>query len=114
MSVIYKICPADLWQEAETEGTFAGAGIDFSDGFIHFSTYEQVADTTRRFFAGVDDLVLVAVDAEALGEALRYEPAGDGTLFPHLYGSLSLHVVRWARPILLAPDGTHELPDLES
>ena len=112
MKLIYKISPANLWREAERAGVFTGAPVDRADGFIHFSTAEQVVETATKHFAGQGDLVLVAVDEEQLGEALRYEASRGGALFPHLHGSLPLSAVRWARPLPLGSDGRHVFPDL--
>ena len=110
MIVIYKIAPAALWHAAEATGSFAGAPVDIADGYIHFSTAAQVRETARRHFAGQDDLVLAAVDAGALGAALRHEPSRGGDLFPHLYGALPLSAVLWVRPLPLE-DGSHRFPD---
>lgn len=110
MALIYKICPRPVWQAAEKAGRFDGAGIDLSDGFIHFSTATQAAETAAKHFAGQRDLVLVAVDDALLGEALKYEPSRGGALFPHLYGPLDLRHVAWAKPLPLGPDGTHRFP----
>ena len=111
-ATIYKISPAELWREAERSGEFAGAPVDHADGFIHFSTAAQVRETAARHFAGQTDLVLVAVDAQALGPALRYEPSRGGALFPHLYGTLPLSAVRWVKPLPPGPEG-HVFPELE-
>ena len=111
MPIIYKICPRDLWQQAEALGRFTGAPIDRSDGYIHFSTAAQVAETAARHFAGVPDLVLVSVEAEALGADLRYEPSRGGDLFPHLYADLPLEAVRAVVDLLLGPDGRHAFPE---
>lgn len=110
MSLIYKICPRDLWREAEGSGRFTGAPVDAIDGFIHFSTAAQVAETAARHFAGQGDLLLVAVEAEALGDALRYEPSRGGALFPHLYGDLPLAAVRSVAELPLGADGRHVFP----
>jgi uncharacterized protein (DUF952 family) len=112
VATIYKIAPANLWREAERAGAFAGAPVDLADGFIHFSTAEQVRETAARHFAGQADLVLAAIDAGALDAALRYEPSRGGALFPHLYGTLPLSAVRWVKPLPLGPDGAHVFPDL--
>ncbi len=109
-SLIYKIAPAALWREAEAAGAFRGAPVDLADGFIHFSTAAQVAETAARHFAGAADLVLVAVDAASLGDALRFEPSRGGALFPHLYGTLGLDAVRAVVPLPLGPDGRHVFP----
>ncbi|MCR4267172.1 DUF952 domain-containing protein [Nitratireductor sp. ZSWI3] len=111
-SLIYKICPRPLWREAESAGVFNGAPVDLADGYIHFSTAEQAVETAAKHFAGQDDLLLVAVDAEALGEALRYEVSRGGALFPHLYAPLALGAVRWVKPLPLGHDGAHVFPRL--
>ena len=113
MSVIYKICPSALWREAERAGRFTGAPVDLADGYIHFSTAGQVHETAARHFAGTADLVLAAIDAGALGAALRYEPSRGGALFPHLYGTLPMSAVRWVKPLPLGTDGLHVFPELE-
>ncbi len=107
---IYKICPRDLWQEAEVAGEFAGAPVDHADGFIHFSTADQAAETAAKHFVGQHDLLLVAIDSEALGTALRYEPSRGGALFPHLYGPLPLEAVLWVEPLPVGSDGRHVFP----
>jgi len=112
MNLIYKICSELLWQEAEKAGSFAGAPIDMQDGYLHFSTGQQVRETAARHFAGQDDLLLVAVDADSLGPALRYEPSRGGDLFPHLYAPLPLSSVLWVKPLPLDGDGRHVFPDL--
>ncbi|MBM6592937.1 DUF952 domain-containing protein [Microvirga sp. BT291] len=101
-----------LWGEAEKAGVFRGAPVDLQDGFVHFSTAAQLGETADKHFAGQTDLVLAAIEAEALGPALKYEPSRGGDLFPHLYGPLPLSAVRWVRPLPVGPDGRHVLPDL--
>jgi uncharacterized protein (DUF952 family) len=110
---IYKICDAAAWQAAERAGEFAGAPIDRADGYIHFSTAAQVVETAAKHSAGQRDLVLVAVDAHALGDSLKWEPSRGGALFPHLYGKLPLTTVRWTKPLPLGPDGRHVFPKIE-
>jgi uncharacterized protein (DUF952 family) len=112
MPVIYKICPAALWREAEAAGRFCGSPIDRQDGFIHFSTAAQAAETAAKHFAGQRDLLLMSVDASALGAALKWEPSRGGALFPHLYGELDLKAVRKVEPLPLGPDGRHAFPPL--
>ena len=109
---IYKICPEALWREAERQGVFAGAPVDIADGFIHFSTARQVAETARRHFAGQDGLLLIAVDTVRLGDALKFEVSRGGDLFPHLYAPLDVGAARWVRPLPLGPDG-HVFPDID-
>ena len=113
MTIIYKISDVALWNEAKRAGVFTGAPVDVADGFIHFSTAAQAAETAARHFAGRGDLVLVAVDADALGADLRHEPSRGGALFPHLYGQLPLAAVRWVKPLPLGPNGKHVFPELD-
>jgi uncharacterized protein (DUF952 family) len=110
---IYKICDAAAWRAAERVGEFAGAPVDVADGYIHFSTADQVAETAAKHFAGQRDLVLVAVDADTLGPALKWEPSRGGGLFPHLYGRLPLAAVRRVKPLPLGADGRHEFSTLD-
>lgn len=110
--LVYKIVPEKLWREAEAAGVFAGAAIDLSDGFIHFSTAVQAPETAAKHFAGQHGLLLAAIDEDKLGDALKYEVSRGGALFPHLYGPLDLAAVAWVRPLPLGPDGRHEFPGL--
>lgn len=112
MAIIYKICSQPLWTAAEAANVFEGAPVDAKDGYIHLSTACQVRETAEKHFAGQDDLLLVAVDSERLGMALRYEISRGGDLFPHLYGPLPLAAVVWVKPLPLSADGRHIFPDL--
>jgi uncharacterized protein (DUF952 family) len=107
---IYKICTAAEWRQAEQAGTYRGSAADRRDGFIHFSTAAQAAGTAAKWFAGQRDLVLVAVNADALGDTLKWEPSRGGALFPHLYGELPLGVVRRVDPLPLDAAGRHVFP----
>src|SRR5712691_117158 len=93
MAIIYKICPASLWHEAERAGIFRGSAHDRRDGFIHFSTAAQLSETAAKHFSDAADLVLLHSDTAALGDALKWEPSRGGALFPHLYGDLALAAV---------------------
>lgn len=112
MKLIYKIAPASLWRKAQDKGRFDGAPADIADGYIHFSTAEQAAATAAKYFAGRDDLLLIAVATNRLGNGLRYERARGGVLFPHLYADLPLDAVVWAKPLPLRPDGGHDFAGL--
>lgn len=88
--LIYKIATRAQWQAAEATGTFAGAPVDLRDGYIHFSTAEQLDDTLAKHFAGQQDLLLIAVEADSFGDALRWEVSRGGQRFPHLYAVLPI------------------------
>ena len=107
---IYKILGAAEWAAAEAAGSYAGSALDRADGFIHFSTATQVAETLRRHFAGCAELVLLEVDPERLAAPLRWEAARGGQLFPHLYARLDCAAVMAVAALPLGDDGRHRLP----
>jgi uncharacterized protein (DUF952 family) len=109
--IIYKICTAAEWREAERADVFRGSAIDVKDGFIHFSTAEQASETAQKHFTGQRDLVLIAVDADALGDKLKWEPSRGGALFPHLYGALDLKAARQVDSLPLDDSGRHVFPN---
>lgn len=111
--IIYKIVPRGLWAQAEKAESFSGAAIDIADGFIHFSTAEQVQETAAKHFAGESDLLLVHVDTSRLGLDLKYEVSRGGALFPHLYTDLPLSAVTHVEPLRLGDDGMHIFPELK-
>jgi uncharacterized protein (DUF952 family) len=110
--LIYKIVPEALWRAAEALAEFDGAPVDLADGYMHFSTAEQVRETAAKHFAGQRDLLLLTVEAERLGEALKWEPSRGGDLFPHLYGKLQLADVLRVDKLPLREDGTHDFSGL--
>ena len=114
VTTIYKICEQALWRQAESQGQFRGAPVDARDGYIHFSTAAQLAETAAKHFAGASDLMLIAVDAAALDDRLRWEVSRGGALFPHLYAALPLAAVRWARPLPDEVEGRRPLPELDA
>ena len=109
MSYVYKICDARLWRDAATTGVFTGAAIDLEDGYIHFSTAAQAAETARRHFRNQDGLVLVKIDMTGLD--ITWEPSRGGDLFPHLYGDLPTSNAVQVTPLSCDEDGTPAPPD---
>jgi uncharacterized protein (DUF952 family) len=109
---IYKILSRAEWDAARGAGVFAGSAVDLADGFIHFSTAAQAAETARRHFAGQADLVVLEIEADDLGEALKWEPSRGGDLFPHLYGALATDKVRAVTEAPLGDDGVPQLGNL--
>ncbi|WP_298839066.1 DUF952 domain-containing protein [uncultured Roseobacter sp.] len=107
--IIYKIFRASEWADLRANGETAGAPIDVTDGYVHFSTAEQAAETAAKHFADEDDLMLLGVETDRLGDALRWEPSRGGQLFPHLYRALRLEDVAWAQPLPLSA-GRHAFP----
>jgi uncharacterized protein (DUF952 family) len=107
---IYKILPRAEWTAAQAAGRFEGSAIDHQDGYIHFSTAAQAPETARRHFAGMADLVVLEVEGDDLGDALKWEPSRGGDLFPHLYAALAVGEVRAVREAPLGEDGVPETP----
>lgn len=112
MAVIYHICRRDEWEAARRAGRYAGSSQDVADGFIHFSTAAQVKASAAKHRAGQAGLVLLAVDADRLGKALKWEPSRGGALFPHLYGALPAAAVLAVHDLPLDVDGAHVFPAL--
>ncbi|WCR04463.1 DUF952 domain-containing protein [Paracoccus saliphilus] len=110
--LIYKILRASEWATLRSDGHSAGAPVDIADGFVHFSTAAQLPGTLAKHFADEDDLTLLACDAQALGDDLRWEPSRGGDLFPHLYRTFEMTDIRWTRAITRGADG-HETGPLE-
>lgn len=111
---IYHMCRRAEWQAAQAAGAYAGSSQDAADGFIHFSTAAQVVESAARHRAGQSGLVLLAVRADVLGDALKWEPARGGQMFPHLYGTLPPGAVAWVRDLPLDDSGHHVFPTLEA
>lgn len=109
MSLIYKLLSQDEWAHALALGRVDGSDVDLADGFIHFSAGPHAQETAAKWFAGRSDLMLLSVEADGLGEALKWEASRGGALFPHLYAPLPIAAVIEARPLALRPDG---VPDL--
>lgn len=111
MPLIYKILRADEWRRTQEAGALLGSPADLADGFIHFSTAAQARATAAKHFSGERGLTLAAVEADALGAALKWEPSRGGALFPHLYGELPLASILWTKPLPLGEDGAHLFPE---
>lgn len=98
-------------RQAAQAGVYTGSADDVRDGFIHFSTLPQLAETLRRHFAGKADLVVMSVAADALADQLRWGPSRGGELFPHLHGPLAMSSVTRIDELSLRADGTHAIPE---
>jgi len=111
--MILKIVSREQWAAATEAGVFRGAEIDLEDGYIHFSSVDQVAETAAKHFAGQRDLLLVAVNGNKWGDSLRWEASRGGQLFPHLYSELKVELVDnvWELPV--GKDGLHSFPDFD-
>lgn len=105
--LIYKIFRAPEWAALQAQGETLGAPVDIADGYVHFSTAAQAAETAAKHFAGQTGLVLLALDSTLLGDDLKWEPSRGGALFPHLYRPLRLTDVLWHKPLPLK-DGAHQ------
>jgi uncharacterized protein (DUF952 family) len=102
--LIFKIVPRAEWEAAGID--YCGSAHDQADGFLHFSTEAQLAETLRRYYAGRDDLLLLAVNAGVLGDKLKWEPSPSrGEDFPHLFAALPRTAVAWSRPLTRGADG---------
>jgi uncharacterized protein (DUF952 family) len=108
--LIYKLLRGPEWAALRSAGETTGAPIDEIDGYIHFSTATQVRETAAKHFAGENDLVLLALDSDALGDPLKWEVSRGDALFPHLYGPLRMQDVVWHVAVPLVDDA-HVFPE---
>lgn len=109
-TLIFHFCDRGTWDDAVRAGSYAGSALDRQDGFIHFSTAEQARETAALHLRGKEGLVLLSVDAAALGDALRWEESRGGKLFPHLYADLPVDAVVDATDLPVGDDGLHVFP----
>ncbi len=108
--LIYKIVDRNHWAEAVDAGTFHGSKVDIDDGYIHFSTGKQLPETVAKHFADKNDLWIVAVDPDKLGQILRFEVSRNNDMFPHLYGQLNVADVEWHHAFTCAECDVFEQP----
>ncbi|WP_291737545.1 DUF952 domain-containing protein [Leisingera sp. F5] len=108
--LIYKIFRADEWAALQAAGETTGAPIDVADGYVHFSTATQAAETAAKHFAGAEGLTLLACDADAMGDDLKWEVSRGGAKFPHLFRNIRMPDVVWAKPLPLV-EGAHQFPE---
>jgi uncharacterized protein (DUF952 family) len=113
MTRIYHMCRASEWQAAAARKQYQGSSQDAADGFIHFSTADQIVESAAKHRAGQSELVLLTVDADRLGPALKWEESRGGALFPHLYGALPVDAVIRVDDLPLGADGRHAFPPLQ-
>lgn len=109
-TIAYKVLTTEQLAALERDGTFAGAPVDLTDGYIHLSTADQLSETIDKHFDGQHGLQIVAVDLDALGDTVKWEESRGGLLFPHIYGPLTLDVVLDYGPLEYHPDGSIRLP----
>lgn len=110
---IYHVCPKSAWKKAERKGVYLGSGDDLRDGFIHFSTGDQVVESVAKHRPGEKGLVILACDPDDLYPQLRWEASRGGKLFPHFYGELRVEKVLFAEDLPLGEDGRHVFPELQ-
>lgn len=110
---IYKILTPDQWDAFCAAGETEGSPLDRADGFLHFSTPAQLAETLAKHFAKAGPLVLAEIPLSALdGQDLRWEPARDGSLFPHLYDILNRDRLSQHWPLHADTHGVYVLPEV--
>lgn len=108
---VYKVADRAVYDASVAAGTFVGQPIDKADGYIHFSSAEQLSETIRLCFAGLSGQVLFQVPTAPFGEAMKWEASRGGALFPHLYAELPMSAVGEVAHIDIAADGSVQLPD---
>ena len=94
--VVHLATPAE-WATARATGAVRPASLA-AEGFVHCSTPAQLASTIERHFPGVDELVVLRLDVDAVAADLRWEEGRPGEVFPHVYRALAVEDVLEAIP----------------
>lgn len=110
-ALIYHMCREDEWIKAQASGIYKGSSQDIDDGFIHFSTAKLIVESAAKHRFGQDNLVLLEVNSEDLGDKLKWEQSRNNIAFPHLYDALEINCVIRHHNLKLGPDGTHLFPE---
>lgn len=111
-NTIFHMCRSEEWLLSQDTGYYAGSSQDVADGFIHFSTADQIQASAAKHRTGQTGLVLLWVDpAQLSGNTLKWEKSRNDLLFPHLYGVLNADAVFRTDPLEIGPDGIHIFPD---
>lgn len=111
MTFIYKICLINEWEASLKAGFFLGSKVDIEDGFIHFSTKDQLSITISKHFFGQKDLFIIEFDTKLLESGLKWEKSRGDDLFPHFYGDLNTNLANKVKKLYLCTDGSHKLPE---
>ena len=109
MGKVFKVCEEDHWESTKNEDFFLGSKADRSDGFIHFSTSEQLEETLEKYFKSKSPLYLLEVKTEDI--ELVWEKSRNNQLFPHLYSPLPLNMVSQVYRISIDKEGKHIIPE---
>lgn len=92
MALIYHLLRKDEWEAALEADQYAPASLE-QEGFIHFSTREQLLPSATRFFPNDQELIVLEIPEKRLKPHLRYDPTPEGQEFPHYYAPLDLDKV---------------------
>ena len=109
--MIYRFADPAALAMAAASGAYEGEAFDKADGFIHVSARGQLEGTLATHFQGVDRIALAVIDAEALGDAVKWETSRGGEKFPHVYAPIPFDAVRSVHILKRGEDGGWRLPD---
>ena len=107
MALIYHLVPTQAWEKALDKGVYYPASLE-QEGFIHFSTRDQLLESATQFFPDHRELVVLEISEYQLKPHLKYEEAPDGRKFPHYYQRLDLDLVSNTRMLFRNAQGEWE------
>lgn len=98
--LIYHIVLPEVWADAK-DNTFYEAESLATEGFIHCSYADQLGGVLERYYSGVEEIVVLSIDANKLTSPLVSEPSTNDEPYPHIYGPINLDAVTRAetRPV---------------
>ena len=98
MRHLFHLVDGPTWRAAVVTGEYRPASLA-DEGFVHFSFADQVAQTARRHYPDVPELLSLEVDPELLTAPVVVEDlTGSGEAFPHVYGIVPVRAVVEVRP----------------
>jgi uncharacterized protein (DUF952 family) len=106
-NVIYHLVPFDYWDALPTDRSYVPADFE-REGFIHCTRgVEQLTVVANRYYRNDPrEWLVLVLDEQAITSEIKYEPGGDGLLYPHIYGPLNRDAVREVRSMPRSAEGT--------
>jgi uncharacterized protein (DUF952 family) len=109
--MILHICSKTDWEKAKKNNVYIADSL-LSQGYIHCSTLEQIVEVADHVFNGQSNLILLLIDENKVDKDIKYEDAGNGKFYPHIYGPLNIAAVIDVKDFPTDEDGHFKLPNV--
>lgn len=105
MTTFLHLTERSLWKQGLAAGEYRRQDLTL-DGFIHCLTAETLVRVANKYYRDKADLVLLEIDEARVTSPVKWEPASDGKLYPHIYGPLNPDAVVAVLDYAPGPDGS--------